>query len=231
MDVTSHVRCNCIKCTKLKGQTWHHVVPSRFSNGKKGGRVFRSPGLQICRSCHDSLEILIPFRPKLRLDEYLTILGGFLFWENGNHHRKLRTLAQVQADLTKYGHMPITPRRARWYENGEVANYCLSCGRRRMIYRFHVFPESFFADELSPYVGLCHDCCVELEKMIPAVKMPGKKPYIYLAHYFLYRRAGDQALKALLSRIGPIIKAESRINWNKHFPDGEIFQHLRSSSE
>lgn len=65
----------CEKCNK-KGLpeneiTRHHIQPKRFFKGK--GKI-----ALLCRRCHDILEKLIPYKPKLCVSEYFDIFNNFL---------------------------------------------------------------------------------------------------------------------------------------------------------
>ena len=63
---------DCPKCKQNKPLSKHHILPVRHY-GQNGG-----PYVEICRECHDQLELLIPFEPKLELKDYLNIYRSFL---------------------------------------------------------------------------------------------------------------------------------------------------------
>jgi len=61
----------CLKCCTTNNITKHHVWPKRFFHGE-GDRV------HLCRFCHDELELMIPYEPKLSKETYEKILETFL---------------------------------------------------------------------------------------------------------------------------------------------------------
>jgi hypothetical protein len=63
----------CPKCREVKKGTRHHILPQRFY-----GNPPNAPILFLCRSCHDSLEEIIPQFQQLTDDEYFEIATDFL---------------------------------------------------------------------------------------------------------------------------------------------------------
>jgi len=60
----------CEKCGAKKNLTKHHILPRRHF-GVFGQKI------DLCRRCHDELELRIPFK-KLKQYEYYRILNNFL---------------------------------------------------------------------------------------------------------------------------------------------------------
>lgn len=64
---------DCPKCKKPKDLTKHHVFPKRyFGNGNKNNST-----IQLCRDCHNELELLIPLEQKPK-KFYLTLTWAWL---------------------------------------------------------------------------------------------------------------------------------------------------------
>lgn len=64
----------CPKCLQMKTLTSHHIYPKRhFKN---------SPMFKLCRTCHDELELHIPYR-KVAKHLYVQILAEFIGGEHG----------------------------------------------------------------------------------------------------------------------------------------------------
>lgn len=82
----------CPKCLRLKPMTKHHILPKRFFGSN-------SPILNLCRSCHDLIEELIPESVKLDFREYMELTVDFLrgVGNYGNYHGREapRVLLQV----------------------------------------------------------------------------------------------------------------------------------------
>jgi len=64
----------CPKCGELTNLTRHHIYPTRHYNGQySGDRNI----LKLCRSCHDDLEKMIPYK-KQEHGFYRAIIKVFL---------------------------------------------------------------------------------------------------------------------------------------------------------
>ena len=63
----------CPKCLELKELTKHHIFPRRFFKKDKRPAI-----LHLCRSCHDKLEMRIPYKEKMYKSEYIAITQEFL---------------------------------------------------------------------------------------------------------------------------------------------------------
>ncbi len=62
----------CGKCLEVKHLHKHHIYPKRHF---KNQNIERFP---LCRSCHDELEKMIPFRKLKNKHDYVKILAKFL---------------------------------------------------------------------------------------------------------------------------------------------------------
>jgi hypothetical protein len=87
-------KCHCLKCTKPRVLTRHHVFPARFFKIRKKGVGI--PVTWVCRTCHDVLEIWIPKVEILDRTDYLVIFNSWLFWENGAHKSKQRRINDIR---------------------------------------------------------------------------------------------------------------------------------------
>jgi len=76
---------NCPVCnnpyTEGNWKTHHHILPRRYFNGN--GEKF-----ELCRNCHNKLEMLIPFAPQLTEWEYYRILLNFLAKHSSRRFKK-----------------------------------------------------------------------------------------------------------------------------------------------
>ena len=64
----------CLRCGTVRNLSWHHVYPKRYF----GSGWVNSDVRPLCRHCHDELEKLIPYKPKLEKLAYLAIFYTFL---------------------------------------------------------------------------------------------------------------------------------------------------------
>ena len=62
-------RILCPKCKEVKARTRHHILPLRHYR--------KSPTIDLCRSCHDTLERMIPFE-KQQTKFYFKVVRQFL---------------------------------------------------------------------------------------------------------------------------------------------------------
>lgn len=63
----------CPKCLEIAVLTKHHCFPKRFFPNQP-----KPVCLWICRTCHDELERLIPYRRKMPRNFYLDVAKHFL---------------------------------------------------------------------------------------------------------------------------------------------------------
>ena len=64
----------------------HHIYPKRFFQGE--GELF-----ELCRNCHNRLELLIPIRQLLAKQEYIRILNHFITHHCAKRFRRKRRVA------------------------------------------------------------------------------------------------------------------------------------------
>ena len=64
----------CPKCNQPYTRvqcTYHHVLPKRFFPGSH-------VKVDLCRECHDKLELRIPLRPRLPRRFYFEVVNNFM---------------------------------------------------------------------------------------------------------------------------------------------------------
>lgn len=67
----------CPKCYKRPANSRHHIFPRRYwGKGRQNNYI-----IMFCRLCHDSIELLIPFR-KMPKEFYVKIVREFMGVKN-----------------------------------------------------------------------------------------------------------------------------------------------------
>ena len=74
----------CPKCGEICKLAIHHILPVRFYGKQKKPLI-----LLLCRTCHDQIETLIPYKHKLREVDYINIAKNFLREGKQNEMRSL----------------------------------------------------------------------------------------------------------------------------------------------
>lgn len=62
--------------TRKNPMSFHHLLPKRFFNGE-------GPKKELCRLCHNILELIIPEKTKLSEYEYERMFYTFVRWRKG----------------------------------------------------------------------------------------------------------------------------------------------------